>query len=334
LLAAVSAAILVPAFLDGMAGMQRTVKIRGRLIGDGQGRFGTDSPGKTPDSRQENFFELLLASLCSNGVVFTRLPSGFLLKIKFFRQLAENVQAVLSARIPGCNARAIGETLVALCFASAVLFYLLTNQILLAIASLALPVMLAHFKAQKSLRERRNLLREQLPDALRGLSMCFMAGLSLEQAFDQTAQECREPLRRELRRTVDDLHTGSSIMESLAGLDTRLAMDEMQFVSVALEIQHKTGGSMREVLDSAASSLLASFDLSRSLEVQTSQARMSARIVSMLPVALVLVLSVAMEGYLATFFSSAAGLALLLCAVGMQLAGILAIRKILGIDLK
>jgi tight adherence protein B len=90
---------------------------------------------------------------------------------------------------------------------------------------------------------------------------------------------------------------------------------------------------MREVLDAAADSMLASFDLSRSLEVQTAQARMSARVVSILPIALVLVLSVAMEGYLATFFSSPAGFMLLLCAVGMQVAGIAIIRRILGIDL-
>jgi tight adherence protein B len=211
--------------------------------------------------------------------------------------------------------------------------YVLTGQLLLAVVGLAAPSVCVRLQAQKWLRKRRNSLREQFPDALRGLGMCFIAGLSLEQAFDQTAQECREPLRRELRRAVDDLRTGSSILETLESLDARLAMDDMRFVAVAMEIQHRTGGSMREVLDATADSMLASFDLSRSLEVQTAQARMSARVVSILPLALVLVLSLAMEGYLATFFSSPEGLALLLIAVGMQLAGILIIRRILGVDL-
>lgn len=164
--------------------------------------------------------------------------------------------------------------------------------------------------------------------------MCFMAGLSLEQAFGQTAEESQDPLRRELQKTVDDLQTGSSIMDSLSQLDKRLAMDEMRFVSVALEIQHRTGGSMREVLDAAADSMLASFDLSRSLEVQTAQARLSARIVSILPLVLVALLSLAMEGYLASFFTSLTGFALLVCALVMELAGILIIRRILGVDLR
>ena len=318
LLAGLAAMLLAPAALDAIAGLQRTVRIRGALAGNSGGRL----------------WELLLADLSTNGVTFARVPARYACRIPAFRRVVDHAQAVLAIRIAGCNSRAIAESLLTLCVLSGLVVYVLLGQLLLAGAGMLLPLAFIQIKAGTWLRERRNLLRGQLPDALRGLGMCFMAGLSLEQAFDQTAQECREPLRRELRRTVDDLHTGSSITESLAGLDGRLAMDEMRFVSVALEIQHRTGGSMREVLDSAADSLLASFDLSRSLEVQTAQARMSARVVSMLPVALVVVLSLTMEGYLATFFSSAAGLVLLLCAVGMQVAGILIIRKILGIDLE
>jgi len=333
-MAGIAAALLVPMLADAVTGMRRTVQIRALLVGDSHGMLTGVDKGMGTTASQGEFAKLFLAHLCTNGVLPSRFVAPYLYKIKTFKQLVDNTQAVLSIRIAGCNSKAVAETLVALSVLCALLIYLLTSQIVLGLAGLTLPLFLVHFKVQKTQRARRNLLREQLPDALRGLGMCFMAGLSLEQAFDQTAQECREPLRRELQRTVHDLHTGSTIRESLDSLDIRLAMDEMRFVSVALEIQHRTGGSMREVLDSAADSLLASFDLSRSLEVQTAQARMSARIVSIMPVALVVVLSIAMEGYLASFFSSPAGLALLLCAIGMQVAGILVIRKILGIDLK
>lgn len=320
-LSGIAAALLTPVILDNLAALQRAVKIRNNLAGSNQGH-------------RDRLLELLLADLCTNGVVFLSLPARLLCRLTVFRQLVQATQIVLAESIPGSNNRAIAEVLVASSVASALVCLLLSRQLFLALAGFLLLPLLVHFQVQKTLRDRKTRLRAQLPDALRGLSMCFMSGLSLEQAFSQTAEECHEPLRQELRRTVDDLKTGSSIEESLASLDARLAMDEMQFVAVALEIQHRSGGSMREVLESAASSLLASFDLSRSLEVQTSQARMSARIVSLLPVVLVVVLSIAMEGYLAAFFSSAAGLALLLVAVAMQVAGILAIRKILGIDLQ
>ena len=309
---------LLPVVRDAVTSTYRTIQIRGKLAGN----------------EERKLEELLLADLCTNGVSFLRIPAGFLGELSLYAKLVDNTGKVLGNRVPGCNGKALGEALLALALLSALACGVLTGQLVLALLGALVPLAFVHIKARDWLRERKNKLREQLPDALRGLGMCFMAGLSLEQAFYQTAQECRDPLRKELRHTVDELHTGSSIMESLNNLDARLAMDDMRFVSVALEIQHRTGGSMREVLDAAADSILASFDLARSLEVQTAQARLSARIVSMLPLVLVAVLSLAMEGYLASFFSSAMGFGLLVCAVAMQVAGIVVIRKILGINLE
>lgn len=317
-LGGISVVLLMLFISEMIVSLKRVVRIKGALHEKGNTSTG----------------ELLLIELCTNGVTLFRLPARLLLRVPAFAQSTDEIVTVLVQRIPGCNQRAVAEIMFALGCLSGLTVFVLTQQVLLALVCLAAPAAVARMQARKWLRTRREKLREQLPDALRGLGMCFMAGLSLEQSFDQTARECRAPLQSELRRTVDDLRTGFSIEESLDALDERLAMEEMGFVSVALEIQHRTGGSMREVLDSAADSMLASFDLSRSLEVQTSQARMSARIVSILPLALVLVLSVAMEGYLATFFSSPAGLFLLLSAVAMELLGIFAIRRILGIDLE
>jgi len=68
--------------------------------------------------------------------------------------------------------------------------------------------------------------------------------------------------------------------------------------------------------------------------VQTAQSRLSAKVVSAMPLVLVGVLSVAMDGYLATFFNSAGGFMLLVTAVAMELVGIMLIRSILDIDLE
>ena len=318
LLAGVCAVLLVPIVINLIVSTQRNMQIKGRLSGEDKTKLR----------------ELLLSDLCTNGVTLCRVPARYLHNISLFSRFLETVHSVLITRFAGCNCRALAETFLLSSLLCSLGIFVVSGQLILAIAAPCILLAFIQVRAKKWISERKNKLREQLPDALRGLGMCFMAGHSLEQAFDQTAQECREPLRRELARTVDDLRTGSSVMESLDNLDARLDMDDMRFVSVALEIQHQTGGSMREVLETAAESMLASFDLSRSLEVQTAQARLSARVVSMLPVALVLVLSVAMEGYLATFFSSTAGFVLLLAAVAMQVAGIVIIRRILGVDLR
>lgn len=318
LLTSLSVVLLVPLILEFLASAQRTVKIKNKLAGTQKSTSG----------------ELLLADLCINGLPVCKMPAQYLMKIPLIERTVNKVQPVLAYRVPGCSSRALAEVFLALSILSALIGYIITGQAFFALLCLAAPLPFVKIKTQTWMKKRSRQLREQLPEALRGLGMCFMAGLSLEQAFVQTAEECRDPLRRELKRTVDDLHTGATVMDSLDKLDLRLGMDEMKFVSVALDIQHRTGGSMREVLDTAADSMQASFDLSRSLEVQTAQARMSAKIVSIMPLVLLVVLSLVMEGYLATFFSSAAGLSLLLCALGMEVVGILIIRRILGLDLR
>lgn len=323
-LCALCVMLLIPFLLETAESAERVVQIRSII-----------TAGEKNNKVQEksNLGELLLADLCTNGFSLMRLPARLFLQLPSLERACASTAQVLSHRFAGCNKRAVSEALLLLALACGTLVFVFTQQLLLALTALFLPFVIAQTQAQKWLKERRNKLRDQLPDAFKGLGMCFMAGLSLEQAFDQTSKEIKDPLQRELQYAVDELRTGSSISEALANLDSRLAMSEMKYVLVALEIQHQTGGSMREVLDAAADSMLASFDLSRSLEVQTAQARMSARVVSIMPLALVLVLSLAMEGYLATFFSSPTGFFLLVTAVVMELAGIVIIRRILGIDL-
>jgi tight adherence protein B len=211
--------------------------------------------------------------------------------------------------------------------------FFLTGMFAVALCGAALAVAWLLGKAGRVLEQWEGRLVEQIPDALRSLGICFNAGYSLQQAFEQTAQDTSEPLGAELRQASFDVCAGRSIEEALTALERRTKAADLRFVVVALEIQHRTGGSLQELLENAADAVLASADLRRQLAVQTAQARLSAKVVTILPLVLVAVLSLAMEGYLQTFFSSSEGLALLFVALGLEAAGVLAVRRILGVDL-
>ena len=118
--------------------------------------------------------------------------------------------------------------------------------------------------------------------------------------------------------------------EALANIEQHCEISDVRFMAVALEIQHLTGGALKDLLASAATAIRSDLELKRSLKVQTAQSQLSARIVSLLPLALVVLLSLAMYGYLATFFSSAEGFALLVVAAILEVSGILLVRRILA----
>lgn len=164
------------------------------------------------------------------------------------------------------------------------------------------------------------------------LKACFHAGFSLRQTFDQLKVELAGPIADLFGRASDAMETGSSAEEAIELIRSSQSVPELSFIAVALEVQHKSGGSMRHVLDAARESLEGELELRRSLKVQTAQARLSAQVVTGVTFALVGLLSLMTEDFLAPFFSSAAGMLMLAAALAMQCAGVMLIRRILKVE--
>ena len=185
----------------------------------------------------------------------------------------------------------------------------------------------------RNLGERRRAeLVDGVPASLRSMSVCFRAGLSLMQTMRQTGQEIGGALGALFERAARELETGAPASEVLEGFRHRAKVPELAFVAVALDVQHQSGGSLSHVLDVARESLESELELRRSLRVQTAQAKLSARIVTLMPFLLIALFSTVSEGFLNPFFESWAGMGLLLMALSMQAAGVLLVRRMLHIE--
>ncbi len=190
----------------------------------------------------------------------------------------------------------------------------------------------AQSAASRALEARREAVRDALPDTLRMMSACFHAGFSLEQTFAQVASESRGPLARIFENASRRLQTGSTAGEALDALRREGEVSDLAFLSVALEVQHRAGGSMQHVFEATRESLQSELELKRSLKVHTAQARLSARVVVGVTIAMVVILCLLTDDFLAPFFSSAVGLCLLVVAIAMQAAGIVIVRRMLNVE--
>ena len=187
----------------------------------------------------------------------------------------------------------------------------------------------------RSQREKRSLaLREQVPEALRAMEVCFRSGLSLVQTLRQVSGEIGGVLGSQFAAAAQRLEMGASTDEALAAFREADRVPEMMFVAVALDVQHQSGGSMSSVLDAARESGEGEIDLMRSLRVQTAQAKLSARIVTLMPFILVALFSLMSKDFLTPFFTSFAGFCLLGLALSMQLAGVLMVRRMLRVEME
>ena len=318
LLAALAVALLVPFCADVASRFIHKARARGRLAGHSEGKLRV----------------VLLNDLCRNGVVFMRPLATRLTRIKRVNTWCARIGIMLEENVPSVYPRSICELLLTSALIAGALGFLLTGQLLIAALASLLPPAFSIQRATTWHRKQRSQLREQLPDALNAIGMCFTAGHSLQQALGQVARETPNPLGRQLLKTVNDIDVGYGVSEALERLEQRADCADLHFVLVAFDIHHMTGGNLRELLEGTADSIAESFELMRSLEVQTAQARMSARIVTVMPLVLLALLSLVMPGYLAAFFSSTQGFILLLAALALEILGIFLIRRILGINLE
>lgn len=274
------------------------------------------------------------------ALVSWRLSNGYALTLPLARLMAgKGKGGVLRDALAECAARGIPatpESLVSVDIAlSAVLATataLATSSIVggLAVAACANAVVAVAAGAARDKRNER--VRDAVPDALASMSACFGAGFTLLQTFRQVSSEVPGPLGETFLRSTHIMEMGGSASSALEELRTGAHASELAFVAVALDVQHQSGGAMRQVLDAAADTVKGELALRRSLQVQTAQAKLSARIVVVMPFVLMAAFSLASPDFLSPFFSSPFGYALLAAALVMQVAGIVLVRRALSVE--
>lgn len=185
----------------------------------------------------------------------------------------------------------------------------------------------------KNRAEKRNLaMREEIPEALRTLSMSFRSGHSLPQTLEEAARETDGYLSHLFSVAADRLEMGETTTEALSVMRGNSRLPELSFVAVALDVQHESGGSIGPVLESATESIEGELKLMRSLRVQTAQAKLSASIVTAMPFLLVAIFSLLSPDFLSPFFSSLLGMCVLALALVMQFTGVMIVRRMLKVE--
>lgn len=87
-----------------------------------------------------------------------------------------------------------------------------------AVAGCALVALCAAVKSDAERREAA--LRDEIPDALRSLGVCFRAGLSLMQTLEQTGSEMKGPLGELFLSAALVLQTGGTASEALGAVSS------------------------------------------------------------------------------------------------------------------
>jgi tight adherence protein B len=141
--------------------------------------------------------------------------------------------------------------------------------------------------------------------------------------------EAAEPTRREFATLIEQLSIGVPLEDALFKMAHRVNLAEYRFFATALVLQAQTGGSLSATLESLGDVIRKRLALKARGHALASEARASAIVLGLLPVALGLMLWVMNPAYLGVLFTDPTGNTILGMAITSLGIGILVMRMII-----
>lgn len=136
--------------------------------------------------------------------------------------------------------------------AACLLFFIIVVPVLPIMISIVLAVFSGVTLVVMSLVRRKNKRKdqfaEQLPDALDLIVRSLKVGHPLSASIGVVASEMPDPIGTEFGIAFDEITYGQEVPESLHQLSKRVPVEDLSYLSVAVQIQAETGGNLSEIL--------------------------------------------------------------------------------------
>lgn len=174
---------------------------------------------------------------------------------------------------------------------------------------------------------RRSQFASQLPQALFLAASVLRAGGTLLQAVDAIASEMPDPMGEEFKRIQQRMRLHVPAHEAMQETLERTGVREFASVVVAARISSDVGGNLAHVFDQIARSIVEQQNAQRMLRAFTTEGRMSANMIALLPFLVLGLLHFLSPGYLEPMMTTWSGRFVGLTCTGMIVTGWYVIRR-------
>jgi tight adherence protein B len=269
------------------------------------------------------------ASLLSDGKAdLANVP--LLSELPFFQHLT---RSILQAGLTWKAGAVVGAM-----FVLAVLGALLASRVRIplfrefAIVAMAggmgsLPYLLLMHKRRKRMAE----FEQQFPEALDFLARSMRAGHAFSVSLEMLADESPDPVGMEFRQVFHEQNLGAPIDVAMRNLAERVPMIDVNFFVSAVLLQRETGGNLAEILTKLAYVIRERFRLKGQVKAVSAHGRMTALVLSAMPLVTMLLLSIIAPQYLAGLAADPDGRIMIICAISGQLLGYVWMKKVINI---
>ena len=148
-------------------------------------------------------------------------------------------------------------------------------------------------------KKRHKKFGMQLPEALDLITRGLKAGHPVPVALAMVGREMPDPVGSEFGLVADEITFGADLVTALTAMYDRVGQEDLPLFVTAVSIQSTTGGNLREILDGLSMVIRERGKLRRKIRAISAEGRMSAIILTAVPVALLTVLTVFMPDFYA-----------------------------------
>jgi tight adherence protein B len=195
----------------------------------------------------------------------------------------------LSKFLTMTSGAAAALALVAVWYGLSLLFGLVLFVVLVPV----LPVMTMRFMRKR----RHKRFGIQLPEALELITRGLKAGHPVPVAIAMVAREMADPIGTEFGVIADEVTYGSDLVSALNNLFDRVGHEDLPLFVTAVSIQTSSGGNLREILDGLSLTIRDRGKLRRKVRAISTEGRMSAYILTAVPVLLFTAIMVLMPQF-------------------------------------
>ncbi|KPV54669.1 secretion system protein [Kouleothrix aurantiaca] len=185
-------------------------------------------------------------------------------------------------------------------------------------------------------RKRIKSFNNQLGDGITLMANSLRSGYSFLQSMDLVSREAPPPMSNEFRRVVQEIGLGLSTEEALGNLLRRVPSDDLDLLITAVNIQHEVGGNLAQILETIGHTIRERVRIKGEIQVLTAQGRISAYVITALPIVLAIGITVINPDYMSPMFKFGlppdAWCCLPVTALAMIIIGFFVIMKIVDIE--
>ena len=190
-----------------------------------------------------------------------------------------------------------------------------------------LPYLYVRHKRQK----RLDALEEQFPEALDFLSRSMRAGHAFSISLEMVGEDIADPLGQEFRALFNEQNLGAPLDVALRNFGLRVPLLDVRFFTSSVLLQKQTGGNLSEILTRLAYVIRERFRLKGQVKAASAHGRLTATILTLLPIATMLGLLFVAPGYLQGMAEDSDGKWMIGSAIVAQVLGNFFIKKIINI---